>query len=273
MDNQNAKDLISLAENINRHSLLTEYLKHAKRGFVCIECGNGSGNNGTGAVVKNNKLKCGKCQHSFNNIDIIAHHLHLSNRGKDFVEIVKFGCQLFGIDFPTSNVTVPKHNSPKPVPAKVEKAEPFGRLAEAQRNLEKFIQSEGGKWRGLSLETLQRMNAGFLPDVYFPAAKKNCPPLSFQTIWAASTSAPLSANFTKITSLWLPRQFFCQTKKLLTLLLPKDKLTLPVFFKPFSRLLITFQSSQLWRVAAPAQGKTPFYLVFSNLKRMVKNLR
>lgn len=70
---------------------------------------------------------------------------------------------------------VPKHNSPKPVPAKVEKAEPFGRLAEAQRNLEKFIQSEGGKWRGLSLETLQRMNAGFLPNVYFLAAKKELP--------------------------------------------------------------------------------------------------
>ena len=68
-----------------------------------------------------------------------------------------------------------KRNSPKPVPAKVEKVEPFEHLAEAQRNLEKFVESQGGKWRGLSLQTLQRMHAGFWHNVYFPAAKKELP--------------------------------------------------------------------------------------------------
>ena len=178
MINQNSNDLIPLADDINRYPLLTEYLKSAKRGFVCPECGNGSGDDGTGAIIKDNKLMCGKCLHSFNNIDIIAHHLGLSTRGRDFVEVVKFGCQFLGIDFPTSNFTPQKRNLPKPVPAKVEKvekAELFERLAEAQHKLDKFVESQGGSWRGLSFETLKRMNAGFLPDVYFPAAKKVLP--------------------------------------------------------------------------------------------------
>ena len=38
-----------------------------------------------------------------------------------------------------------------------------------------FIKSQGGFWRGLSLETLQRNNCGFLPNVYFPAAGKELP--------------------------------------------------------------------------------------------------
>lgn len=176
MFNQNANDLISLANDINSRPILTEYLKPAKRGFICIECGNGEGDDGTGANIKDNKLKCGKCQHSFNNIDIIAHYLNLPTRGKDFAEVIKFGCQIFGIPFnsPIDNVTRKKEHTKLANP-KVEENKPFERLAEAQRNLEKFVESQGGKWRGLSFETLQRMHAGFLHNVYFPAAKKELP--------------------------------------------------------------------------------------------------
>ena len=172
MVNQNSNDFISSAEEINTRPILEEYLTPAKHGFVCIECNNGAGDDGTGAIIKDNKLKCGKCHHSFNNIDIIAHHLGLSTHGRDFVEVVKFGCELLGIDFSNSNSTPQKHNPPKPVPDKVE---PFERLAEAQANLEKFVQSQGGAWRGLSLQTLKRMHAGFLKNIYFPAAKKELP--------------------------------------------------------------------------------------------------
>ncbi len=175
MYNHFSNDLISSSEEINSRPILEEYLTPAKRGFVCIECNNGTGDDGTGAIIKDNKLKCGKCQHSFNNIDIIAHHLGLSTRGRDFVEVVRFGCELFGIDFSISNSTPQRHNPRKPVPAKVEKVEPFERLAEAQSNLEKFVQSQGGAWRSLSFETLKLMHAGFLKNIYFPAAKKKLP--------------------------------------------------------------------------------------------------
>ena len=167
-------DLISLANEINSRPILTEYLQPTKRGFICIECGNGEGDDGTGAVIKDNKLKCGKCQHSFNNVDIIAHYLNLPTRGKDFVEVVKYGCQIFGLPFNEKTPAAVHHNQ-KISTADTSENKPFERLAEAQRNLEKFVESQGGKWRGLSIETLQRMNAGFLPDVYFPKAGKKLP--------------------------------------------------------------------------------------------------
>ena len=96
-------DFRALAQEINSRPLLTEYLTLAGDGksFICIgsDCGNGSGEHGTGAVVKDNLLKCGKCQHSYNNIDIIANHLGITTRGKDFIDVIKFGCQLFGLPF------------------------------------------------------------------------------------------------------------------------------------------------------------------------------
>ena len=68
--------------------------------------------------------------------------------------------------------------------------------------------------------------------------KKNCPLSSFPTIWAASTSVPLPANFTRIIPLWLLLLFLCRTQIILTLSLPKGKLTPQVSFKLFVIKLI-----------------------------------
>lgn len=177
-------DLLAKADAINRYPLLTELLEPAKRGYICIECGNGSGDDGTGAIIKDNKLMCGKCLHSFNNIDIIAYHLGLSTRGKDFIDVVKFGCDICGIPFednlskkdcakfPSPTKTDRKPDTQK---NKLEKVSDFKDLADAQKALPNFVQSQGGAWRGLTLETLQHARAGFLPAVYFPAAKKKLP--------------------------------------------------------------------------------------------------
>lgn len=161
--NANQIDLKLLADEIKNRPLLTRYLTPAKKsGYICI-CGNGSGDKGTGAEIgkDGNRLLCGKCGKGYSNIDIIAKHLGIGTTGKDFIEVVKFGCQEFGLTFTDEIPT--------------EKVEKFDRLEEAQNNLANFVKNQGGKWRGLSLETLQRIKAGFLPNVYFPAAGKELP--------------------------------------------------------------------------------------------------
>ena len=165
MKTHNANDLGLLAEEIKRRPLLTQYLTPAaKRGYICI-CGNGSGEHGTGANVSKdgNRLLCGKCQSGYSNIDIIAN------------QVVKFGCQEFGLPFIDETPTTPTENKKFEKVTKVEKVEPFDRLEEAQKNLADFIKNQGGKWRGLSLETLQHNKCGYLPNVYFPAAGKELP--------------------------------------------------------------------------------------------------
>lgn len=177
MKTYNANDLRLLASEIKSRPILTQYLKPAKkRGYVCIGCGNGSGKDGTGADVNNDetRLLCGKCQKAFSNIDIIANHLGISTSGKDFFEVVKFGCQEFGLPFVDSDESqIPTFTKNlKKVESKVET---FDRLEESQKNLADFVKKQCGKWRGLSLETLQLNNCGFLPNVYFPAAGKELP--------------------------------------------------------------------------------------------------
>lgn len=165
MKRHNAKqiDLKLLADEIKNHPLLTRYLTPAKKsGYVCI-CGNGSGDKGTGAEISKdgNRLLCGKCGKGYSNIDIIAKHLGIGTSGKDFIEVVKFGCQEFGLTFTDETPT--------------EKVEKFDRLEEAQNNLANFVKNQGGKWRGLSFEILQHIKAGFLNNVYFPAVGKELP--------------------------------------------------------------------------------------------------
>ena len=177
MKTYNANYLRLLASEIKSRPILTQYLKPAKkRGYVCIGCGNGSGDDGTGADVNDDetRLLCGKCQKGFSNIDIIANHLGISTSGKDFFEVVKFGCQEFGLPFVDSDESqIPTFTKNlKKVESKVET---FDRLEESQKNLADFVKKQGGKWRGLSLETLQLNNCGFLPNVYFPAAGKELP--------------------------------------------------------------------------------------------------
>ena len=60
-----------------------QYLISVQNGYIRI-CGNGEVE---GAIVKDNKLKCGKCQKSYSNIDIIARHFELSTRSKSLGNI------------------------------------------------------------------------------------------------------------------------------------------------------------------------------------------
>lgn len=154
--------------------------------IICPFCGSGThGKKNTGIKpTKKNGVWLYRC-FAGNDCDgdlikIIADANHLSTRGKDFFEVLAIAAKICNIFIPSSGAQPPqkkeviKTDDTKKV-KEVKKAEPFERLAEAQKNLEKFVKSQGGKWRGLSLETLQHMHAGFLHNIYFPEPKKELP--------------------------------------------------------------------------------------------------
>ena len=60
-------EIEKIATEIKRSPLMVEYLKKARRGYVCPICGNGSGEDGTGAKISKDgtRLLCGKCQRGF----------------------------------------------------------------------------------------------------------------------------------------------------------------------------------------------------------------
>ena len=66
--------------------------KARHNGYICPECGNGSGEDGTGIdiVYKNNHYctKCMKCGKSFDNIHFLAHHFKLDTKGEDYKELL-----------------------------------------------------------------------------------------------------------------------------------------------------------------------------------------
>lgn len=175
MTHSSTNNLIDLAEEIKRRPILTEYLTPAKKsGFICPneDCKNGSGEDGTGTILSKDatRLLCGKCGKGFSNIDVIAYHLGLKISGKDFVEIVKHGCQILAIDF--NSLSYSPNDETHITKKSVEKIiKPFERLIEAREKLKDL----GGSFRGLTLNTLQQLNWGFLPDIYFSDAKKKLP--------------------------------------------------------------------------------------------------
>ena len=74
-----------------------QWLEKVKHGFKCIGCGNGSGTDGTGAVLSadGTRLLCGKCAKGFSYIDVAAYHYGIDLT--DFVDGVKKLCEMEGI--------------------------------------------------------------------------------------------------------------------------------------------------------------------------------
>ena len=156
-----------------------------EKSFVCPFCGNGAGDDGTGLEPIQASdgawlYHCLRCDEKFNNLRILANRYHLSTKGKDFIELYRRACSEFGIGNGVINSLDPnkiytvkkimaKNSTPK------QPATDFKRLAEAQKNLPSFVEKQGGKWRGLTLDTLQQLNCGFLTNVYFPEVKKYLP--------------------------------------------------------------------------------------------------
>ena len=178
-------DLDKIANEIRSLPLMTDLLTPAARsGFICPDCGNGTGDNGTGAVEKDNRLICGKCNKVFSNVDICAAHLRISTTGNDFVEVLKFAAERAGINFDSgSNYTAIPPKKQVSMPVKKEKS--ATQIAQIQKELELIKQDiqdarehlkelpldENGQWRGLTIETLKLFKCGYLPNWKSPTSR------------------------------------------------------------------------------------------------------
>ena len=173
--------LSEIGEEIKKRAIITEFLTPAKKGtYVCLECESGTGKKGTGMVIvpetNGSRLKCFACDRSFTNIDVIAHHLGLGTTGTDYKEVLKYGSEYFGIEMTegieenSASKAVMKSNSG-------DKKLSGEFIEEARKHLKDFFGSiEGGKWRGLTLETLQRLNWGYLKEFAHPKTPKKIYP-------------------------------------------------------------------------------------------------
>lgn len=149
------------------------FLAKARVGYVCPVCGNGNGNDGTGATVKlgsdGENLLCGKCQDGFDVIDILGKVWNLNpNIPTEFIEILQRGCNCFGIHF-VDGLAVSDRN---PVEHKTISKEEIKRklkrikqdIRQAHKNLPVFLKKYDGIWRGLDAVTLKDFYVGFIPN-------------------------------------------------------------------------------------------------------------
>ena len=166
-----------ICEEANKQPILKKYLTPAKNlstdeksGYCCIFCGSGNGEHGTGAVtVYGDHAKCysANCGRIIRNTDIAAYCLGLSDTtGENFFKVAEFLAQELGITYVESEESSRNFSISKIENKKNEEVEPpqkdYAKFYKyAQSRLSEFISSNGGSWRGLSLEDLQSVHAGF----------------------------------------------------------------------------------------------------------------
>lgn len=142
------------------------------KSYVCPYCGNGTGENGTGVSFTTSGdayiFHCLRCNGSGDNLHILANHFNLSLQGDDFQKMILQSADLFGISTdstrPKSKNKVFDFQPSQKDSAEIEKLQKEYKayIEESQKNLPDFIKSVGGKYRGLTLETLQKFNCGFV---------------------------------------------------------------------------------------------------------------
>ena len=133
-----------------------------KLGYVCPVCGNGTGDNGDGLSVTEQawgyNYKCfGKCEGAnYTAVDLIKEHYGLREMW-EVAEKAKEEFKLTDFSFSNGNKKADGKSGQKNEPPKN-----YDSFYEKARNqLADFINREGGKLRGFSLEDLQEVGAGF----------------------------------------------------------------------------------------------------------------
>lgn len=145
--------------------------------IICPVCGSGThGNHNTGikptfenGVWLYHCFAGNDCEGTL--IDIIAQANNLSTRGKDFFQVLAIAAKILGINIysPADETSKPKKFSAQNTkPVEIVPAAEYSRLAESRENISSFVESQGGKWRGLTLDTLKRLNWGFLQNYKHP---------------------------------------------------------------------------------------------------------
>lgn len=135
-----------------------------KTGWVCPFCGNGTGENGTGLslVPNTNLLKCFVCNESFPMFDLIAAHEGFDAKTKaGRIATIEFAKEKFNLSTDFATFTE-KNAVAQDVKIPQEKTTDYsGSYEKWRKNLEGFIESRGGNYRGLPLKLLQAHGAGY----------------------------------------------------------------------------------------------------------------
>lgn len=160
--------------------------------YVCPECGNGkTGGNGDGIKPRENskgfvKWHCYKCGKDFSNVDLIMaeNKIELSESAKWAKEKLKVEEATFsfkGQDKTSSpslghkdknfsavgedkKVAAPMDEQVKEKISVREKKDYSNFYKFARKNLAEFVKSSGGKFRGLTFETLEYAKCGYAPE-------------------------------------------------------------------------------------------------------------
>lgn len=184
LSNHARADLAAHINSTNPQLLFDFVVGKDGKQIICPFCGSGSGKHHTGAIISFENgvwlYHCFACDNFKGDLlKIIATANHLSTNGKDFFKVLAIASKILGISISafadsTSATKKDSHYNESTLKIKQPSAD-LKLLADSQNNLPDFIEKLGGSWRGLSLETLQRIHCGFLPDVYFPAAHQALP--------------------------------------------------------------------------------------------------
>lgn len=217
LSNHARADLIAHINSTNPQLLFDFVVGKDGKQIICPFCGSGSGKHHTGANISFENgvwlYHCFACDNFKGDLlKIIATANNLSTNGKDFFKVLAIASKILGIStFADSTSATKKNFHSKESTLKIQQPyADFKLLVDAQNNLPAFIEKYGGKWRGLSLETLQHSHCGFLPNVYFPAAGQEFPavviPNDFNGVYCRSITGKFHKNNNPMatTTVYLP---------------------------------------------------------------------
>ena len=163
MDYNELKDYIN-----NQEPTFLQDARH--KGFVCPVCGNGQGKDGDGLTRKDGRYHCFKCGLHEDTVGLIGKAFSLDG----FVDCLKKGAELYGVTLDRGTTS---SSAPVKAPAQVKTPapeEPEEDFTDQYRKWNQAINEEGNEGlmylqgRGLSLETINRFNIGFVPDWKHP---------------------------------------------------------------------------------------------------------
>jgi len=181
-DREHLKDAINSTEP--SHILTPAKLS----GFECPICGNGSGEDGTGVTPTLDNgvwlygCRRGDCLFNGDLLKIIANVNNLNkNTFEGFCESLAIGAKICHINYSNSNSFYDLHSTTSRENSKKLPKDYSKFLANTQANLESWLNSVGGNWRGLTAETLRFFHCGFFsqwgkektPRVIIPASNTN----------------------------------------------------------------------------------------------------
>ena len=156
--NQNLDEIKQKLKFLDAEQLENRGIVHRARtsGYICPFCRDGTGRDGTGMSTKllsgGQSWYCGKCAKAYDNLDLLAAHFGKDIQ-RDFREIIELGANLFNLQHvDITRQTVVKEVIP-------DKYKSF--ITNANARLKSFLKQQGGTWRGLTFETLNRYLCGY----------------------------------------------------------------------------------------------------------------